>query len=197
MAKPNDISACWLAVIFIGLLATTIPARADDIDPFQTDTGQWMSFQRYKDSVKRGLIVPPENPVVPETTLAPQVNETNPIAAPATNAEVAGASSIAAPTRPLMLPVMPGMNKGFNVQIDTTMDDKKAEVINLDSSPTLHLQSQNWENAQDAARAKNKDDGEHSPLNIRMSFLPSSKITPTPESERKSTRGHMTPAPAA
>jgi hypothetical protein len=173
-------------------------ADEDTIDPFQTDTGPWMSYQRYKDNVKRGLIVPPDNVSAVQIPTGPLTSETNATVTPLANAETSGNTPlIAAPTRPLMLPVMPGMKKGLNVQVGTTIDDKAnsaAKVVNLDTAPTLHLQSQNWQSAQEVAQSKSASMGEDKPLNVRMSFLPDSKITPVPSNHDKKP---LTPAAAS
>jgi hypothetical protein len=175
-----------MALVFLSL---SLPALAEDIDPFQMDSGRWMSYGRYKDNVQRGLIPQQKTPL--ET---PVNNADNPLILNATDAT----PSIAAPTRPLVLPVMPGMNKGFNVQIESTSDEKQTpapKIVNMDSNPELHLQTQNWLNATEAARDAERikagkiTEENHPPLNVRMSFLPDRKITPIPDAERKTTHG--------
>ncbi len=61
MAAGNRVTKIWYLMAFVCFVSMGPYARAGDIDPFQTDTGPWMSFQRYKDNVKRGLIIPPDN----------------------------------------------------------------------------------------------------------------------------------------
>jgi hypothetical protein len=81
----------------------------------------------------------------------------------------------------------------------------RAQIVNLDSKPALHLEEQNWQDAAEAARqaatadARANGDDQHIPLDIRMSFLPNAKITPVPSPEYKSThgRGPLAAAPQA
>jgi hypothetical protein len=193
-SKIYAIFIAWLLLVCI-----SAPARADDNDPFQMDTGRWMSFGRYKEYIQRGLI--PQEKTVNGNPATANAAPTTP---PEKDDTTGATPVIAAPTRPLTLPVMPGVIKGYNVQVDSTLDDKQspiAKVVDMDGQPDLHLQAQNWlsaaEAARDAARAKaagqtNGDD--RTPLNVRMSFLPDRKITPIPDPEHKSTHIRETAA---
>jgi hypothetical protein len=135
------------------------------------------------------------------------------IGAPAENdkatasSQESSAPSVAAPTRPLDLPILPGVNKGFNIEVDSTEDNETAsppaQIINKnDGKSELHLQEQNWQAAAEIARQRadeknhvNNDNG-HAPLAVRMSFLPNPKVVPIPSPERK-TRPRLVEIPAA
>jgi hypothetical protein len=198
---------CFAAMGAIFLIGIALPARADNLDPFQMDTGNWMSFQRYKDNVKRGLIIPQEKAANNSQDAASPADQITSSVAPATAVDSAQPkTAIAAPTRPLALPVMPGVNKGYDVRIDTTDDDKRdvtAPVLTTDGATDMHLQTQNWvtaaEAARDAARARTGQTpiDNRAPLDVRMSYLPDPKITPIPDPEHKSAHGRPPPvAPA-
>jgi hypothetical protein len=112
---------------------------------------------------------------------------------------------VAAPTRPINIPVMPGMNKGYNVQVNSTEDEKPpiAQITHIDTQPAVSIPDKNWQTPQEAVRQSGKDgddansDNERQPLNVRMSFLPNSQITPIPSPEYKSTHGRPSPATVA
>jgi hypothetical protein len=209
-ARTSIKPGCFLrsALLLAGVVAfggIALPVYGSEEDPFQVDTGHWMSFERYKDNVKAGRPVPtaPENTpadATPLETLVPVAAPEPVVTAPETQPVVA------APSRPLDLPVLPGVNQGFSVRVDSTADESqntsKAQIVNFDSKPTLHLEEQNWQDAAEAARqsaaaeARANGDDQHVPLNIRMSFLPNAKITPVPSPEYKSTHGRG-PLPTA
>jgi hypothetical protein len=185
----------WILVAAVACLAVPACAMAQDA-PFDLDTSQWMSFDHYKDAVQRGVIVPPQLPLpspdqaANEAPDAPAKNEAQPSVTAST---MPGKSPvIAAPARPLNLPLMPGLNKGYDVTVTSTEDDAPP-VISTDAAANapddIHVSDKNW---QDPAaitrfnRSAGNNDGDESPLDIRMTYLPDSKITPVPSPE------HMT-----
>jgi len=193
----------------IGLAASLglcSPAHADDLDPFQVDHGHWMSFERYNDNLRHNRPVGNEaisaTPVIETPALATPANNTTKSdgtdqgqAQPAADESVAAAPAIAAPTRPLDLPLLPGVNKGFNVRVDSTSDvnaTTPAQIVETkDGESEMHLQEQNWQDAAEIARQHADDknglykDSEHAPLDVRMTFLPNPKVTPETGPERK------------
>ncbi|MFY9287669.1 MAG: hypothetical protein WAO98_04115 [Alphaproteobacteria bacterium] len=154
-------------------------AASNSIDPFETNTKQWMSFERYKEKAKNGTYEGPE----PVVEVQPKV--TTPYAEVEIPAD--GSPALAPPTRPLAPPLMPGSNKGFDVRVGTTEDDKPpvAHITNMQAKPLVEFLERNWQNAQEVAKRhqrKSTVDGEEEvgPLDVRMSFLPSPKVTPIP-----------------
>jgi hypothetical protein len=164
-------------------------AFADD-PPFEMETGHWMSFDHYKDADSRGILSPaPKDhdtsaPIADTSTITPPASTTPPTLA------------VASPTRPIDLPVMPGLNKGFTMRATSTEEDNaaSASVINADASSTanddIHLTDKNWQSP--ASTGQNKmgvsatgGEGE-APLAVRLSFLPDSKIMPTPTPDHES-----------
>lgn len=149
------------------LLFPSLPACAADDDPFQLDEGQWMSFGHYKDADKRGLLDKIHPPPAPEVPPPPPV---------------AAAPVIATPSRPVDLPVLPGLNKGFAVEVNSTEEHHQ-------------MSSQDWQTPALAVQTyklrENGKDNEN-PLGVRLSFLPNQKITPIPSPERASSQklGH-------
>ena len=121
-ARTSIKPGCFLrsALLLAGVVAfggIALPVYGSEEDPFQVDTGHWMSFERYKDNVKAGRPVPtaPENTpadATPLETLVPVAAPEPVVTAPETQPVVA------APSRPLDLPVLPGVNQGFSVRVD-------------------------------------------------------------------------------
>lgn len=193
--RTGGVAALWL-------LAFCLPAVADD-GPFQLDAGHWMSYGHYSDLKERGL-TPSAKPQAqpqqtPEATSSP-----SPAPAPSTATSDASTPAMAKPSRPIALPVMPGMDDGFNVQVNSTADSP-----NFSSAPpsagehaasTVHLSDENWqtpasviENAKSAPQSDDQGDGDVSPLHVRMTFLPNENVTPVPSPESPSGQhlGHV------
>jgi hypothetical protein len=189
-------SIASLCVLAIGL-ATVFghgSAYADE-DPFQLESGHWMSFDHYKDSVKRGTIPAPN---LPASSLPDATTSITEQSAQMATSPKSAMPTIAAPSRALNLPVMPGLNKGFEVQVTTTEDDAPASaapVISTDAAQPeesdIHLSDKNWQNPASINRYKKSvqnEEDDTAPLDIRMSYLPDSKITPVPSPDHLS--GH-------
>ena len=170
------------AVLCLGLaLAAFIPAYAEDPDPFQFDTGKWMSFDRYKDNTKRKNLAPllNDDQTPPNDTVA---------APPPPAPTVTEAAKVAEPTRPISTPLLPGINKGFGIHVQSTSDEEPsptAPLVNLSTNPDLNLKEHNWQNAKEIDRLMSKmqpqtaGDGEtQSKLEIRETYLPNRKVAP-------------------
>ena len=163
------------------LAALGVSAWAEDPEPFALDKGGWISFDHYQEKAAH----PPKNKPLP--AVEPETVPDAPVEKPT-------APLLAPPLRPVLLPVLPGVNKGFDLQVNSTIDDQKAsaQVDSMDTTPTLRLQEHNWQSAVEVAKqhaAESAD--EHSdnvPLDVRMTFLPDSRIRPEPTPQRDSTR---------
>jgi hypothetical protein len=161
------------------------PVLAAD-DPFDVESGHWMSFDHYKDADKRGIL--PAKP--PEPADSP-TSDTG-----ASGAPTLAAPTVAAPTRPIDLPVMPGLNKGFTVQVNSTVDEQPAPSAAAgDVEKTSPVSDKNWQSPASVQTAKKAedDDTEDVPLNVRLSYLPNQKVTPVASPDRPSAlkAGHV------
>lgn len=210
MKHPKTLSRFSGLAIGFGLLASLFcclnfcsQAHADDNEPFQMDNGHWMSFERYTDYIKRNR--PVGNEALGEVPRKTDESEpgtvekdvkTTKAAAAATAVEPQPLSepTVAAPMRPLNLPLLPGISNGMSVQVDSTLNDKAlmpVQIVTKDNGESdLHLQEENWQDAADAARKHSEEnnaslDADHQPLQVRMSFLPNPKIVPVTQPQRK------------
>jgi hypothetical protein len=185
--------ACRALGVTLALLALGGPALADDDAPFQMEPSSWMSFDRYKEK-PANWIAPDERaqaalqPVVVPPPLTP-----------------AGMPVITAPTRAIETPALPGLNKDFDVRVNSTEDDNwkpSAAFTNLNTVPDMDLQD-NWQDAAKAARL-NKDKKQiletvsgHPAYDVRLSYLPT-RITPIPKATpAKKPELAQTPIPPA
>lgn len=152
MLRTRRVAAsCFLAMLLVMAGGT---ARADE--PFGLEGGGWMSFDRYKQkpadwqSPEDKAKIPP--PLAPVTAPAPVVP----------------------PVRDVKAPVMPTLNSGFDMHVDSTSDSEeraRAQVKNLETHPDLQLPATRWQNAAEAARRKTKKE-EESAVDVRMTYLP-------------------------
>jgi hypothetical protein len=156
-----------------------------------------MSFDRYKDKTKHGASYAPD-----ATQTGAAQNDaaaTDSAAADATH-DLTGATSpappaipvVAAPTRPIVPPVMPGINKGYNIQAQSTTDDAQpaAQITHMDTKPTVHLAEKSWQKVTDIGKRKTSDDpDDRTPLDVRMSYLPNAKVAPVSSPENKLDHG--------
>lgn len=197
------------------LITPVFSARAQELDPFQTDTGSWKSFDRYKEEQKERLLstmtgnpesdakaraaLQAEDEKKAEAEVLQRADEKTALIAPPALA----APVVAPPERPLALPVMPGINKGFDIRVGTTEkteDEIKptARIANIDSEPDLMLPKQDWLDAEQAAKlqAQGKDYlGDTTPLHIRLSFLPSFEAPAPKKSHGVAMAAAKPPAP--
>jgi hypothetical protein len=203
-AKRSYLFGLWLIACGLAACAAHCPAAAADAsDPFQIENSHWMSFEHYKDNMKRNLpadggatakIEPPDLGAADAAK-----NDKAPAPVPASTMPAEAASSgeslpaIAAPKRPLDLPGLPGLNKGFDIQVNSTEDNtavpEQARIIQRkDGTPDLRLEEQNWQDAAEAAsrRADQANaDSDHEALDVRMTYLPNPKIVPVEPLARK------------
>lgn len=154
------------------LLSFSGPALADD-DPFDLESSSWMSFERYKEK--------------PSTWMAPEVrNEAaqQPIVATAPTLPP-DMPQITPPAHEVVPPVMPGLNKGFDVQVNSTADDDKMPDFSPtkpDTPPGVQIESKNWKDAVETARHKDMA-GEDDRVShgVRFSYLPNLPTAPKPK----------------
>ena len=177
-------SFCVSIFAFTAIFMTSLPVRADE-DPFQIDKGHWMSFDHYKDADKRGILAQP----IQKTDVEAPADEAQNTAAISVPAATQTTPAVAAPTRPIDLPVMPGMNKGFSVQVNTTEDERIAPppVVDANVASDIHISDKNWQSPSSVTTTKTSSDDDDTvqPLSIRLSYLPDSKITPVPSPEHE------------
>lgn len=198
-------SIVGLLLIF-GTTTVVVPSvvHAEDTDPFQMDTGVWKSFDRYKEEQQQKLLsaatgdlqkdlksVEEEEKATEEAAAkeaqakadAPPVTATD-----SKPAEVAAAPVLAQPDRPINTPQLPALTTRFSVDVGTTADDAKqvaaapSRFSHVEADPELQVAKHDWLNPiqvmqQNAAG----EDGDyaHTPINIRLTMLPSYKA-PTP-----------------
>jgi hypothetical protein len=192
----------------LAVVAISCPVYADE-DPFQMESTHWMSFDRYKEKIKKGDTSSTsdasennssvENISTPGDTAHDAKGDAAPITPPVL------AATVAAPTRPINIPVMPGINKGYDVKVNSTEDERPpiAHITNIDTQPTVAIPEKNWQTPHAAAQHPNQEnadgteDNEHTPLDVRMSFLPNTKIAPIPSPEYKSNHGRKASEVAA
>ena len=171
-------------------------------EPFAMDGSRWMSFDHYKEVTPRTPVGTANDkkdsdaetansaPVISAPSLGISGGTAN--ATPETPIKTANASSgktgIAPLSRPINIPVMPGMNKGFQFQVTSTAatvdDPPKAQITNIEDKPTVTLPESNWQSIAEATQEQ-KDTGlvdvngnPRKVLNVRMSYLPNDSIRP-------------------
>lgn len=119
-----------LLCLFPGGLRTAI---ADELDPFDVDRENWISFEHYSDKESRfpspeepsdDIISPPEMASSSAHAQETPVSETAPETVQA-----------AEPARPLQYPVMPGANLGYDVFVDSS--DQKDDAAYDPDNPQL------------------------------------------------------------
>ena len=172
-----------LALALSVLLAPSL-ARAED-PPFQGDANShWMSFDRYKDTGSKDTGASDEGDAVAFPKLDVELPPAP--AAPATPT----VPTVAHPKRPIDLPILPGMNKGFDVKVNSTDDDYVPPPVSARDTtvaPDIHLSEKKWADPNVTATSRKADNSEDdAPLNVRMTFLPNQKITPIPSPDHPS-----------
>ena len=145
--------------------ARAAPVTTLDDEPLSVDDRHWTSLDHFTDKALRFPqdAVPEEAPVSSVVVVPPPV-----------------APVVAAPSRPLVFPTLPGM--GFEVRVDTTEEAQAQETARqgLGARSALGLAESNWQSADQVARQAGLKAGGVVPLNIRMTRLPDAKIVPTP-----------------
>ncbi len=174
--KHNAGLAALLALFALG----SVPAMAAE-DPFDMEGGHWMSFDHYKDADTRGMLPPVKAPETADVSASD--------ATASVNAPTLAAPTVAAPARPIDLPVMPGLNKGFSVQVNSTIEEQPASSAPpVDVEKTAPVSDKNWQSPASVQTVRKADDegGEDVPLNVRLSYLPDHRITPIASPDRES-----------
>lgn len=184
-ALMRRVFALGAAVLLFAALVPVHSARADD--PFDFTSGDWMSFNRYKEDPQAWKKEQEEKaaaPLAPPVVLAPQ--------------------PVIPPIRPVVAPVMPGLNSGFDVKVDSTADDttSAAHLTHLEDNPDLQLPPTSWQNAKQAAKngLQTRKEGEETPLDVRLTYLPQQPAAKHPKKAKKEeapVKAAQAPAPPA
>lgn len=166
-----------MAAFMLGL-AIAFPSWAEN--PFDIDSGNWTAFENYKQTPKDS---------------APKFPDQKKAAAP--DPDVPAEES--APPPPavslFLTPAMPGLDKGFDIKIESTEQRQKIPLPSAkkSTSPDFLLPDKNWASPSSLKMTPKKEENEEeNPLNVRMSFLPSQGFAPAShtDSESARTRGH-------
>lgn len=195
--------ALVLTFSLIVIICLMSSASFADEDPFQFENTHWMSFDRYKEKIKTGVVLPsePQKNTEEEKDTSSGTSDTKDDSGAAITPPTM-TPEVAAPTRAINTPVMPGVNKGFQLDVKSTEDAKPvAQITNIETAPAVTLPASNWQTPKEAAQHLGDDDSdgadrEHQPLDVRMSFLPNKHIAPIPSPEYNSNHGRKTPAVA-
>lgn len=170
-----------------------ISTCAEEANPFSIDNSRWMSFDHYKENARLGKPVP--SSTATDATNSATTADKDPSSLPKKDAAAAASPQAAAPTRPLNLPVMPGLNKGYNVQVDSTADDKNrstAQILNFDTEPKMEVPKTDWQSINEISFPQARPSVVNSegdlPLSfkVRMSFLPNPDIKPVFQKQKPS-----------
>jgi hypothetical protein len=175
-------SIAW-SLLGVGIMHPVLSAHAEEDAPFEFDSGKWMSFERYKDVAKAKAKLPPQ---VDKITESPETVDAQPKGVE--SAAPKNLVKVAAPSRPINLPVLPGMNKGFGIHVESTSDKDDtvgARIANIDTNPELAISGDKWQKTSELTktldirdRHVDADGEEKIALEVRPSFLPNSNIKP-------------------
>ena len=171
MARSLSVPVITAALCFA--LAVSSSARAQTLDPFNSDGTLWKSFDRYKEEEKNRTFSNITGNLEADAKTAaakaaeeerayenaqelksPLVSGTDENGALQITPPSMDSAGIAVPAKPLVPPVMPSLvNGGYDVRVGSTEEDIKpaARLVDLDSEPNLQLQKQNWLDAAKAA----------------------------------------------
>jgi hypothetical protein len=193
MLSRDPKTLCLAAFLATIGLATPLAVAAQNLDPFQKDEAAWRSFNRYLEDEKSDRLPIYKNleeekpPIITAPVLEQKV-----IAQQATEKARSQTSlpTVAAPDRPIDLPVMPGVKPDFAVSISSTEDDAPpaAKIVNMADDPDVQLPKQNWQDAHDAANQHaqgNYGKDLHEDLNVRMTMLPGVRVFKKTVEEKK------------
>ncbi|MDD5586417.1 MAG: hypothetical protein PHY92_05610 [Alphaproteobacteria bacterium] len=146
------------------------PVLAEDSEPIDVDGHGWMSLDHYTDKATRfpEALGPVQEESPPPPPAATDVSQSAPGDEEGTSAdaEKTGEQALAQPVRPLNLPVMPGLNLGYDVRVTSTVEDMDSEAgagegvlaqptrpLNLPVMPGLGLTDGGKENSDNNRRA--------------------------------------------
>ena len=178
--SKRGICTCALA-LGLACPALCFPAQATD-SPFEINAERWTKPKNYQTDIK------PLPDVAPQESAVASPEPKTPPAPTTTPAPIV-----------VTMPTMPGLNKGFDMRVNSTEEAKRKEPIAAkpEATPDIHLQDKNWKSppvSGHAAKTQQDDDEdqENPALNVRMSFLPAQNITPIPDAPHESARkrGH-------
>lgn len=172
------------SVFFLALLLLLWcgQARAEDGDPFALDTTNWKSLDRFQEDLKKSpQKIMPANPPKADNSMSEEVDEPKKVV----EAEKPAPAPL---TRPISIPLMPGVNKGYDVHVTSTAE--AVETTESQNRAPGTLNSANWQKAEDAANQMAKKNGaggidEPAALNVRMSFLPDRAVVPVNSPEKR------------
>ena len=186
--------ACSFALALVvgaGYFCACLPAMAADA-PFDFDDGRWTSSKVYNENLRRH---PPElaedkdEAAEPAPNFVSEINVQSPpvVASPAPKPS----------TTAFLMPAMPGMNKGFELRVNSTEDvkEKKNHALASEIAPDIRLSDERWKTPSTKyllAKERENEDQETPPLNVRMTFLPSQNMPPVPSAQHESVvaKGH-------
>jgi len=172
--------------VVLAFLLFAIPALADDT-PFDLESSNWMSFDRYKDQPSHWLAPDQRASVEGKPVIAP------PPVLPAS------LPNLKTPDQPIETPQLPGVNKNFDIRVDSTEDDHLLPVVKPDKDDDKDsngLPDSAWKNASDVAHqnkadsAKSESGGDTSSANVRFTPLPPWFVPP-----HKTAAASITPVP--
>jgi hypothetical protein len=173
----------------LALLVLSGPVLADDT-PFDLESSSWMSFDRYKDQPSHWLAPDQRSAVEAQPVVAapPVLPPSMPL--------------VKDSVQPIQTPVMPGLNKNFNIKVDSTADDHIVPGLsdNPGAAPDMNLQDNEWKDAVEAAKQSTQDiakpdKSDNASFNVRYSALPP-WIKPADKSAPAMTPVPPKPAPA-
>ncbi len=192
-AKKNQGFLCgaYAAGLWLGFVLV-LPAHALDA-PFDFDVGNWTSYDNYGTSAPSPPSPAEQGKIFLPVFADPPVQE---------KAQVPPSPEPPAPSVTLFLaPAMPGLDKGFDLKIDSTGKESEKQLEKLrpaakaDMASGFRIPDKNWESPSVVKKAAHDEDAEGEealPLNVRMTFLPTQNIDPVPSPEHESARklGH-------
>ncbi|MDD3371108.1 MAG: hypothetical protein PHE27_04700 [Alphaproteobacteria bacterium] len=185
-----------LAAGAVGVACSFVSFSAIADELFDLDIGTWTSTQTYDANLARKLV--PEKPSSSQSDvkLPNQGRESpaEPLAAPER-------TSLRDPSPPPPLfktPPMPSLNKQYTLEVGTTQDDGEKNKLLLLAPGNLSSvgpPDKDWRPLTERLNItspKAEDGVQDHPLNVRMTYLPSRAVVPTPSVQGESAvkRGH-------
>lgn len=166
---------CLSCLALAGALVSVADAVATAKEPFAIDDSQWKSPEGYDAREARNPA-----PLPSKETSAPTASNPD------------SAVSQEYPDDSFRTPLLPGINKGFNVEVESTED--KNIVTEFEMRDGVSLSEGEWKSlpASSATDAGKGDEEENQPLKVRMTYLPSKVPLPLPKAERSTAprKGH-------
>ena len=175
------------------LLAVT-PVGAAELGPADIETSNWTPASAYSQPKTDTAEKPKDQAAESAPAIAsPSLQNNAPKSEPSTALAASNESRqpanheaapvMAAPTRPLVMPVMPGINKGYNVRADSTEENAHDSIAVSAKAGPATPQAENWHQPHQSPSINSDNETE---IPVRMSFLPNRRITPLPSTMRGS-----------